>query len=817
MEREGPLHGTRVIDAATARAELTGRILADLGAEVIKVEPPGGATARRLPPFERGREGDPEASLYWAALGLGKRSVVLDIERDADRRRLKELLASADIFIESFDPGALDALGLGYSALGELNPALVHVSVTPFGQDGPQAATPATELTLEAAGGLIGLQGDRDRPPLPLGLPQAAFHAGAQAAADAVVALHVARQSGAGQHLDVSMQAAIVWTLMNATGYPPNTGGNPPSTSEFRGDPLPEILPGLTLPHQLDFADGKAFVGLGLPLVGWRTLHFLMHWVEGKNALPDELRGIDWQNWVADVIEGKLTREQVTNALEALLAFLREQRLAELLEVALEAKLLLAPILTIADLREDSQLAARDYWTRVGEREHPGPFARLSLTPIRLASPAPRLGEAQALLDSPAPLPRKRGSATVSRRGGVYSGLKVADFAWVGVGPMISKTLADHGATVVHVESSLRLDVLRQLPPFKDSEPGADRSQFMANFNTSKLGMSLDLSTDGGRHLARRLVDWADVVVESFTPGTMKKFGLDYQTLSRERSDLVMLSTCLRGQTGPQATYAGFGNQGAAMAGFVGITGWPDRAPCGPWGAYTDFIAPRFGSAALASALLHRADTGEGQHIDLSQIEAAIHFLEPLALDYTVNGRIAGPIAYGSSTACPHGIYAAAGVERYVAIAVETPGQWDALRSVADLRGLPDEGLSTLDGRIAKRDAIEAALAEWCREREPFALARSLQSAGVPAHVVMRPTDLYEDAQLAHRGFFVTLDHSSMGPTPYDGPVTHFSGTPARLRRPAPCLGEHTEHVLRDLLGVTEDEMSEYAIQGALT
>ncbi len=817
MEREGTLHGTRVIDASTARAELTGRILGDLGAEVIKVEPPGGAAARRLPPFELGHEGDPEASLYWAAVGLGKRSVVLDIEQAGDRERLKQLLAGADVFIESFDPGTLDTLGLGYSALRELCPALVYVSVTPFGQDGPHAATAATELTLEAAGGLIGLQGDGDRPPLPVGLPQAAFHASTQAAADAVIALHAAHQSGTGQHLDVSMQAAIVWTLMNATGYPPNTGGNPPSTSEFRADPPPAILPGLTLPNQVEFTDGRAFVGLGLPLVGWRTFHFLMRWAEGKNALPEELRGIDWQNWVADVIEGRLSREQVEHALEVLLGFLHEQRIVEVLEVATEAKLMLAPIMTIANLRADPQLAARDYWTRVGKRDHPGPFAKLSVTPIRLGPPAPRLGEGQLLLDAPAPPPRARGSAAMPTQDGVFSGLKVADFAWVGVGPIISKALADHGATVVHVESNSRLDVLRLLPPFKDEEPGTDRSHFMANFNTSKLGLTLDLSTDRGKLLARRLTDWADVVVESFTPGNMKKFGLDYETLSSERSDLVMLSTCLRGQTGPQASYAGFGNQGAAMSGFVGITGWPDREPCGPWGAYTDFIAPRFGSAALTSALLHRAHTGEGQHIDLSQIEAAIHFLEPLALDYTVNGRTAGPIGHGSSTACPHGIYAASGVERYVAIAVETAEQWDALRAFTGLSAFGPTELERLDARIAKRDAIDAALGEWCREREPFELARNLQAAGVPAYVVMRPSDLYEDPQLAHRGFFVTLDHSEIGPTPYDGPVTHFSGTPARLRRPGPCIGEHTEHVLRDLLGLTDDEISEYAIEGALS
>ncbi len=817
MEREGPLHGTRVIDASTVRAELAGRILADLGAEVIKIEPPEGAEARRLPPFERGREGDAEASLYWAAVGLGKRSVALDIDREPDRARLRRLLADADIFVESFDPGRLEALGLGYAAVQETNPALVYVSVTPFGRDGPDAATPATELTLEAAGGLLGLQGDGDRPPLPVGFPQAAFHAGAQAAADATIALYHARQTGLGQHLDVSMQAAIVWTLMNATGYPPNTGQNPPSTSEFRNEPRPEILPGLTLPYLVEFSDGLAFVGLGLPGVGWRTLHFLMRWAESSSSLPEELCGIDWQDWLADVLEDRLPREKIDKGLQALLAFLRTRSKGELLELALEEKMLIAPLLTMADLREDPQLAARDYWTRVGDRMHPGPFAKLSATPIRLGSRAPALGEHQPLLDSPRAGAAPSQAEARPSGDGIFAGLKVADFAWVGVGPMISKALADQGATVVHVESSTKLDVLRQIPPFKDSLPGTDRSQFMANFNTSKLGLTLDLTLDAGQRIARRLADWADVVVESFSPGNMKKFGLDWETLSRDRSDLVMLSTCMRGQTGPQAAYAGFGNQGAALGGFAAITGWPDRPPCGPWGAYTDFIAPRFGVVAMASALLHRARTGEGQFIDLSQIEAAIHFLEPLVLDYTQNGRVAGPSGHASLTACPHGVYATAGDERYIAIAVETAQQWRALRSVAGLAAFAGAAHDELAQRLAQRGELEAALGEWCRDQEPFELARRLQMAGVPAHVVLRPSDLYENAQLAHREFFVTLDHSEMGPTPYDGPVTRFSRTPVRLRRAAPCLGEHTEHVLRSFLDLDDDAITEYAIAGALS
>ena len=410
--------------------------------------------------------------------------------------------------------------------------------------DGPDALVPATELTIEAAGGLLGLQGDRDRRPIPVAIPQAAFHAGVQAAADVCIALHERLASGRGQHLDVSMQAAVVWTLMNATGYPPNTGGNPPGTSESRSDPPGEIFPGLRTAGILRCVGGFAILNFGLPIVGGRTLHALLRRAEAEGQLEDALCGRDWNLWLRDLRRGDLDVETTNAGIEAAVRFVGTRTKAELMDLAVEQSILLAPVLDVADLRGDPQLAARDYWVEVDGRTHPGPFAKLSETPLRIQSPAPALGEAQALLDSP----RAATAAALSAGptdAGAFAGLKVADFAWVGVGPMISKARADHGATVVHVESEGRPDVLRRLPPMKDGEPGLDRSQFMANFNTSKLGMSLDLGTDEGRQLARRLADWADVVVESFTPGTMKKFGLDYQTLSRARSDLVMLSTCI--------------------------------------------------------------------------------------------------------------------------------------------------------------------------------------------------------------------------------------------------------------------------------
>lgn len=810
---DAPLAGVRVVDLGPEGCEIAGRILADLGAEVLRVEAPAGAAARRLPPFDAdGR------SLWWAAYARGKRSVVIDLDTSSGREALERLLATADILVEALGSHEREALRLAPAAVQARYPALIHASVSPFGLSAGDV--PASDLVLQSAGGLVALQGDPDRPPIPVGFPQAALHAGAQAAADAIIALYERAHSGRGQHLDVSAQAAMVWTLMNATGYPPNHRTNPPGTCEFRGDPPPEILPGLVLPAVLQCADGLAFVGFGLPRIGWRTLHRMMRWAESAGAVPEELRGIDWQNWVGDVLEKKLEQRLVERALEVLLGFVRQRTQLEIQHFAVENEIVLAPIYTVEALRRDPQLAAREYWTKVGDHLHVGPFARLGETPIRYQRAAPDLGEAQALLERPRAeaalrLPRTQGGAT---RDSIFAGLKVADFAWVGVGPLISKALADHGATVVHVESASRPDVLRLLPPFKDGKPGYDRAQFMANFNTSKLGLALDYATDGGRALARRLADWADVVVESFTPGTMHKLGLDFETLSRERPELVMMSTCLRGQTGPEARYGGFGNQGAALAGIVSITGWPDRFPCGPWGAYTDFIAPRFGLAALAAALLHRLQTGRGQHIDLSQVEAAIHFLEPLVLEAATTGRVAGPAGLASRHACPHGVFATAVPRRFVAIGVESSAHWRALHAAIPALGRFDAAaLDALDARLVQRDALDGALSAWCAARDPFEAAATLRAAGVPAYPVLWPSDLYTDPFLKAREFFVTLDHAVMGPTPYDGPVTRFSRTPARLRAPGPCLGEHTQQVLGELLGLDEDEITHYAVEGALS
>ncbi len=812
------LQGVRVLDLAGPRGEMAGRVLADMGAEVIKVEPPGGAASRRLPPFS---EAQPQRSLYWAAMGFGKRSVVLDLQDEAGRADFDALLASADVLVETADPGAMARLGLGYDDLKERFPALIYVSVTPYGADGPWADRPASDLTIEAAGGLVGLQGDGDRPPLPVGFPQASIHAGVQAAADTAIALRERERSGLGQHLDVSQQAAIVWTLMHATGFPPNTGGDPPGTSAQRAG----------APNNLTFPvhpckDGYATFTIVPGGLGLRHSALFMRWIAEEGELAGELADIDVDDWAAEL--GRLAMEdpqeavrQTALAAELVHDFIGRRTMAELFERAVRDGFMLAPLYTVADIAADQHLAARDFWVEVDGHRYPGPFAKLSAAPLRLERAAPALGQDQALLAElprgaaprrPAPAARYRGP----RSDGAYAGLKVADFAWVGVGPLISKSLADHGATVVHVETATRPDVLRLAPPFKDNQPGLDNAQFMANFNSSKLGLALQMNTSEGLEFARQLVDWADVVVESFTPGTLARWGLDYESLSAERPELIMLSTCLRGQWGPESSYPGFGLQGACLSGLHRITGWPDRIPAGTWGAYTDFINPRFGSGVLAAAIRYRDLTGRGQHIDLAQTESAVHFLAPLLLDYFENGKIAPAAGHDSLYSCPHGVFASEGVERYVAIAVDSTEQWRALAAELELDAWSGPEFDPLAARIAAKQAIEDEIRAWCAVQHHDAIIERLSAVGVPAALVQRPSDLYTDPQLAHRGFFVTLDHSVMGPTPYDGHVTRFSGSPGKLRKAAPALGEDTHRVLSELLGADNEAIAAAAAAGAL-
>jgi len=399
---------------------------------------------------------------------------------------------------------------------------------------------------------------------------------------------------------------------------------------------------------------------------------------------------------------------------------------------------------------------------------------------------------------------------------GAFEGVKVLDFTWIGVGPLTTKYLADHGATVIKVESATHPDGVRINAPLKDKLPGMNRSGFFTNFNSSKYGATLNLNHPKGLEIAKRMVQWADVVTESYTPRAMRKWGLDYENLAKLKPDIIMYSTCQQGQTGPYRDYAGYGNQGAALAGFHHMTSWPDRPPAGPHGAYTDVINPRLGAFALAVALSFRKRTGRGTHIDLSQIEGGLQFLAPAILDYSANGRCMEPMGNRSSNQAPHGVFPCQGEERWIAIEVEGDQQWEALQRVL---GEPTwaraEQFGTIAGRLANVDDLEEALAAATASWDAYQLMYALQAAGVSAGVVQRGEDLFSDPQLEYRKHFWHLEHTEIGRHAYDGPAFRLSKTPGELRLPGPCLGEHNELVYRTMIGMNGDEYQEALEEGA--
>ena len=816
------LEGIRVLDLCTPLGEAAGRVLADLGAEVIKVEPPGGCESRFAPPFAGGGtapiSGDTESSLFWKSFGVGKHSVVLDLDAAADRERFLALVRTADVLLESFVPGHLAERGLDYARLAEENDALLYTSITPFGQTGPHALHPATDLTLAAAGGLLNMQGDGDRVPLPVGVPETAHLGSIQAAADVLMALYARNRTGQGQHLDTSVQAAVLWTLMYVTDFAA-LGQNPPGFGDERASRtggMP-VFPGLTLPSMEPCKDGFVVMVLVLGAQGAFGFNAAMNWIGEQGGLDDDLREIDWMTWIQQLQEGTLDVETANRGVEQFLAHLRTMTKAEIQEQAVAQKWLIAPVNLAPDLLEDPQLAAREFWTELGDVKLPGPFARLSETPIVYQRPAPKLGEDQSLVASTERQPLRALVADPAPREQIFEGLKVADFSWIAAGPLITKDLANLGATVLRVETEKRVDTLRFLPPWV-GDPGITTGHTAANMNQSKRGIAIDFTTERGLEVAHRMVEWADVVIENFTPGTAERLKLDYETLRGIRPDLVMLYTCMRGQTGPERKHTGFGVHGAALAGFAGVTGWPDRKPAAPWGAYTDFISPRYGLAALCAALHHRDRSGEGQLIDLSQIESSIHYLTPALLDYQQNGRIVDRNGLDSEWGCPHGVYRSRDSERFVALEVRSADQWRALvATVPELAALGGSELDDLDARLAHRDAIDAALGRWSEGDTSVARARQLQEAGVPAYAVLRATDFHDDPQLADRGFFIELEHGGIGKSTFDGAVTKFSKMPARPWRAGPLIGEHTFEIMRDVLGYAEDEIAEIAATGALS
>jgi crotonobetainyl-CoA:carnitine CoA-transferase CaiB-like acyl-CoA transferase len=395
-------------------------------------------------------------------------------------------------------------------------------------------------------------------------------------------------------------------------------------------------------------------------------------------------------------------------------------------------------------------------------------------------------------------------------------GIRVVDFTWVLTGPIITKTLAHYGAEVIKIESRSRPDLFRISGPFKDGVPGVNRGGRFNWTSDGKMSICLNLAHPRGLKVVKRLIAHSDIVVDNYSGGSMERMGLGYEELKKVKPDIIMLSTCMQGQTGPHAAHPGFGNQLTALSGFDYITGWPDREPV-PLGAYTDNIAPHFNIVLILAALDYRRRTGKGQYFDLSQYEAGVHFMAPLVMDCAVNGRVDKRMGNRCFYAAPHGAYRCRSEDRWCAIGVFSDDEWAGFcRVIGDPEWARDPRFATLLGRKENEDELDKLVEEWTVKYRAEEVMALMQAAGVGAGVVRTVQEvLEEDPQLKYRQSHWVLEHPEVGKYFVPGPLFRLSKVTYDMRR-APLLGEHNEYILKDILKMSDDEIAELIIEGAV-
>ena len=717
---------------------------------------------------------------------------------------MHELLASADVLIESFDTQQLPALGLTPGALAEAFPHLVHVSISAFGRSGPKADWPATDLTVWAASGAQALAGDDDRAPVRTSVPQTWLHAGADAAGAALLALHARHRTGRGQHVDVSAQTSSAQAALGAILATMNNAGL--QVQRVAGGLRASVRLRLTWPC----LDGHVAITLLFGHAFTNANRNLLRWMHENGACSAAWVERDWGAEMLDVVMGEAEPDDYYELCQRIEQFTLVRTQSMLFEEGLKRGCYIAPTYDLNGLLQEGHFQARDFW-RVqslvgGSALLPGPFAKFSATPLRTLSPAPLPDSASVatLLETPRPPPPTgNGAAPAGCR--PLDGLKVLDFMWVIAGPLFTRVLTDYGADVIKVESSTHLEPVRGASTNKNGEAGLETGVPFASFNAGKRGITIDPSNPVGREVILDLVRWADVVTESFSPRAMAGWGLDYASLRAVNPNLIMISSCLMGQTGPRAKVPGYGNMAAALTGFYDLTGWPDRSPAGPYLAYTDGVAPRFMLAGLLAALEHRRRTGQGQHIDLSQAEAAIHLLTPALLDAQLNQHVAHRCGNRDRDLCPHGVFATANHDEWLAVACRDDADWRTLAALLD--GV--DASWSVQERFAREDAIEAALGAWVAQRDVDAAEAELIALGIPAHRVQNSTECMADPQLAHREHFIEVPHSACGSFVVEASRYRLSDTPARTTRAGPTLGEHNYEVLSEVLGYDDDRIAD--------
>ncbi|MFQ5860667.1 MAG: CaiB/BaiF CoA transferase family protein, partial [Dehalococcoidia bacterium] len=817
--RNSALGPYRVLDLADEKGVLCTKLLADLGADVIKVEPPGGDPTRQTGPFYHDQR-DPEKSLFWMAFNTSKRSITLDLTAPEGQALFRRLVRTADILVESLPPGYLDRLGLGYPALRELNPRFIVTSITPFGQTGPYKDYQASDIVALAMGGLMDTLGDPDRPPVRVTVSQAYAQAGVQGAIGTLMALLYRMRTGKGQHVDLSMQAAIPITAPLAHCFWEfqrtlrRRTGNQISLEGRRERWVYPCKDGFVICQV-----GVSGAGNGRVLLEWLSSH----------GMAEDLTAAEMERLGRHSKATEMSQEEIQHREEVAARFFLTRTRRELYQEAQRWGVQLMPIETVEELLESPQLRARGSWTPLEHPElhttitYPGAPFKMSETPYRLWHRAPLLGEhtEEVLreLDHQRE-PSHNGPAHPEAISKPLEDIKVLEFTWQSVGPLVGRWLALFGAEVIQVESSRRMCRHRITPPFKDGIEDINRAGWYAQPNPQKLGVSLNLEHPEAVELARRRALRSDVMIDNFSSHqVLAKRGLGYDALAREKPGLIAISLCMAGQTGPDRGLRGYGPLLMGLSGIASLIGWPDRTPMGITSAYTDYFVPHLGAVAVLAALEYRRRTGRGQYIDLSQLEAANHALHEALLDYTVNGRVLQRMGNRLPyvPAAPHGVYRCQGDDRWCAIAVFNQEQWRALcLALGDPPWARAERFATLERRVQHADELDPLVERWTRRHSPEEVMRRLQKAGVPAGVVQSAQDILDrDPQLKHRGYHWKLHHPVMGWYREQGPSFILSESPGGITQPVHLFGEHNRYVYTEALGLSEEEFTGLAAEGA--
>jgi len=785
-----PLAGMRVVDLADEKGELCGRLLADLGADVVRLEPPGGAASRKLPPFAPGGE----VSLYFAVRNAGKRGAVVDLESEAGRARLDALLAGADVLVESTRPGTLERLGLGAGVLLARHPGLIVTSITDFGQDGPYRDFEGTDMVVVAMGGMLHRAGIPARPPVLVPGALGYDAAGIAGAFGALLAFYQRLRTGAGQHVDVSAMDATAglsdWSLPN---YSLNA-----QIGHRAGSGIYTLY---------RCADGFVRMIVLVPK-HWRAL---LEWV----GHPKELADPKYDQFVARLVE----QDRIVAALESFFADRKK------IDVAVEAQrrgIPATPLLRPGEVLDNEHTTARRT------------FRTLPLAPgleARVASGFLSVDGERAGPESgpPAPggpddggWPERAGRSSLAARlerpadraggGHPLRGLRVLDFGVGAVGVEIGRLLAEYGADVIKVESSDAPDFIRVI-----------LSSYMnASFvssNHSKRSFGVDLRTGRGRELAQELVRRADVFIENNGPGTMEKLGLGARDLRALNPRIVSISSQSAGSSGPWKGWIGYGPNTHAFSGLQHLWNYPEdeERPAGSTTVHPDHLVGRLGAIAALAGLIHRERAGTGSHYDLAQFETPINLMADLFARESLAPGSVRPSGNASPRGAPWSCLPCAGDDEWCVVNVRSDAEWRRLRqAIGEPAWAADPALDTAEGRMAQREAVDEGLAAWTRAREPRAVMEALQAAGVPAGIVAHAGHHLSDPQLQHRGYPKLVVQPDYESVVVEGPPFRGSGLPEPIVRPAPLLGEHTREVAREVLGLSDEEIQALVAEGVI-